>query len=84
MNSTKSHILICQGSKCKKKKSKKLLKTVEKFVKKNELQECIFFKESKCLSQCKKAPVICISKPTQWLYKQDKKEFKKILKKKFI
>lgn len=82
MNMAKSHILICSGSSCKK-KSKKLKKVIEKFAKKQQLEDCIFHKESKCLKQCKSAPVVLISEPKQWLIKQNKKKLKKKLKKRF-
>lgn len=82
MNMAKSHILICNGSSCKK-KSKKFKKVIDKFTKKKQLEDCIFHKESKCLKQCKKAPVVLISQPKEWLLNQNKKKLKKNLKKKF-
>ncbi|MCP4522120.1 MAG: hypothetical protein GY827_10590 [Cytophagales bacterium] len=83
MKEKKGYILICKAGKCKKKGSKDLIKSAQKFVKKKELEECVFVKESKCLNQCKKAPVVCLSSPKTWLYKQDKKSLKNSLKDNF-
>ncbi len=72
--------LVCQGKKCKKRGSKKIMASCEKYLAKKGLEELCKIKGSKCLGHCKKAPVALIKKEPGWLFYQDKKTLKKHLK----
>jgi NADH:ubiquinone oxidoreductase subunit E len=59
MNKMKE-VVICLGSSCFARGNKKLLKTIQTYIKENQLEGKIIFKGNHCFGKCNKGPVLKI------------------------
>lgn len=74
-------VLVCCGTSCKDAKSKKLRKRLTEAVEERGLDDSLTIRETSCLKQCKKGPVILLDKAGKTYDKVKPKDADEVLDK---
>lgn len=73
-------VYVCTGSKCKKKGSKEISKSLRSFAKHHNLKQVSVIR-THCTDNCKRGPVICFQPDNAWHFHVDEPHAIALLKK---